>query len=132
MSDLSTLIAYLERATGPDRMLDERIVKALQPEAMFQEMAGYEGEPIVLHAEPLVGWKHTLPHFTGSVDAALSLVPEGMGFGLLVNRAGDETRADIWGERTDKPFATRHRVPAIALCLAALRSRQSTPEESAT
>ncbi len=73
MSDLSTLIADLERATGPDILLDARCWDVLDARPRVDDGGGapiFKRDPedsIALDAPP---------PFTASVDAALKLVPE--------------------------------------------------------
>lgn len=70
------LIARLESATGPDRELDGRIYCAVKGKAFVS--VGRDGGCI--HFEPDEHGTHTMltPHpFTGSVDVAFTLVPEG-------------------------------------------------------
>jgi hypothetical protein len=71
--------------------------------------------------------RKTLPEFTGSLDAAASLRPEGWtGIIYLDGKAGlyrDDSEATMDGLAF---------TPALALCAAALRARAATiPEERA-
>lgn len=67
------------------------------------------------------------PRYTASIDAALTLVPEGHCWEV---RKGYTHQATVWqidneydaGSGRTLPFG-EHRFPAIALCLAALRAR---------
>lgn len=100
MADFSDLIARLEKAKGPSRDLDARIEHTLA------------GTP--------AHWEDDLPAYTSSLDAAVSLVPESVGFkiALMPCAEGPEHWASVdWG--TQFPGAT----PAIALCIAALKAR---------
>jgi hypothetical protein len=56
--------------------------------------------------------KEPCPAYTASIDAALTLVPEGAGFALM-------GRAAKVGRETSKGATT-----AIALCIAALKARK--------
>jgi hypothetical protein len=65
--------------------------------------------------------------YTRSVDAALSLVPEGWSWEVRKSEFGDCCQANCWNPAGPYP---RHLVqgraslsPALALCLAALRAR---------
>jgi len=91
---LAELIAALERAEGPSRELDDEIdLMALE--------TGWRQERMIYGS----------PNYTASLDAALTLVPEGAGFALM-------GRAAKVGRETSKGATT-----AIALCIAAIRAR---------
>jgi hypothetical protein len=103
---MKDLIERLKVAKGPDRDLDSEI--------LFLITSG-------------VGCGHSRsgPAFTASIDAAMTLVPEGTGFGLLLSRDRKDCRADIWGdERTEERFFIGA-TPALALCIAALQARST-------
>jgi hypothetical protein len=108
---MKELIERLERATGPDQELDLAIATACQIDCLQ-----YVGEECSGVAFP--------DHYTSSLDAALSLVPEGLswaikspGFQSLSKRhrvhletGDDEWLADGW-------------TAPVAVCLAALKAR---------
>jgi len=102
-SDLADLIARLERAEGPDCELDCAIYAFV----------------FVAQDNP--------PPYTGSVDAALSLLPRNafveMSFGG--GRAYAEVNPDM-PENTGEGVAA---IPALALCIAALRAREDRNAE---
>lgn len=104
---LSELIAALEAADGPGLDLDEAIKTGLSREGVWVPLG--------------------LPPYTVSLDAALTLVPEGCGFTLNVNR--DTSEAEVFGEETGtSPWVIVHparRTPALALCIAALKAREA-------
>ncbi len=85
------LIVRLEAATGRDPALNQDIQRAIN------------------------GGRRALavPDYTGSVDAALTLVPEGCGW-LAMGNAAKVGRCPAHGA-----------TPAIALCIAALRAREA-------
>lgn len=118
------LIARLEAATGPDRELDEAIVKALYPEAIVNLYCVDDDEPIVFPAEPLVRNKRDLPRFTASIDAALMLVPEGhdVHVNLYFGRNGEGAAVVSKLKQINLP-RTFAPTPALALCIAALKAR---------
>jgi hypothetical protein len=92
------LIAALEAATGPSWELDGFIceaVGAVKPEAT-----------------PHWEWP---PRYTASIDAALTLVPEGASGAI---EFGNHTQACVVGG----PWCDGA-TPAIALCIAALKAR---------
>jgi hypothetical protein len=129
---MDELIAKLEKATGPDRELDVAIVYALHP-----DIGNYDGlcvgdEPIFWH-EPYR--KQPCPRFTASIDAALSLVPEGMQVGLVGPWITTATKAEVWYAQVadgieDFQGEFDHKAPtaALALCIAALRARAGKGE----
>lgn len=107
------LIEKLEKATGPDRKLDSAIV------------------------DFLVGMPRTAiggdARYTSSIDAALTLVPEGARVWLELNTADFKPHgAWVGGDYSHRKNYSRTATPAIALCIAALRARaslQSIPKE---
>lgn len=100
MSDLTALIERLEKATGPDEVLDEAIFEAL-----------YGNDPL---AAP---WRK----FTASVDAALTLI-EGGWLLHFWDRIDGTRDAVLWRDRrlAEGQHPTSR---AIALCIAALKAR---------
>lgn len=122
MSDWQKLADRCEHATGPDRELDVAIVEAFG----WRRKGGFwSGEYWERRNERL--WFLQIPKLTGSLDAAMSLVPEGWRF------AGSQTmRLDFYAhlitrELTDKgakAHAEGHGdTLALAICAAALRAR---------
>lgn len=123
MSQLQELIARLGKATGPDLKLDAAIkvaantrpdwaVKVKEPlvqDGIFVKV-GKSGPSLVV--EP----------YTASIDAALTLVPEGMDYDLSFV---DGVHSACLGERGtfDADIDVRGATPAIALCIAALKAR---------
>lgn len=96
------LIVRLNRATGPDRMLERDVA----------EVAGTYSAPD--RGDPEGQW----PHYTSSIDAALTLVPDGnLERMTIIARGESYVRIAGWG--------TWHRIPAIALCIAALKRNDS-------
>jgi hypothetical protein len=100
---LTALAERCEQATGPDRKLDREIELAVMPERV-------DPEP----------WE-TLAAYTASLDAAMTLVPEGcivtIGGGLGIGTSAIEVSGRI--------FARKAATPALALCAAALRARST-------
>jgi hypothetical protein len=107
------LIERLQNATGPNRLLDALI---------NQEVDG---------SDPC-------PHYTGSMDAALTLVPEGTEWHLQTRTLDTGVREfdmEILCE-TDPMYAdyvsmeilgdvSFHNIPAIAVCMASLTARRA-------
>jgi hypothetical protein len=71
-----------------------------------------------------VGYKNHPPFFTGSLDAAVTLVPEGWAVELVQALSGSPWHATLRGGSALVPIigATASK-PALALCAAALRAR---------
>ena len=143
--DLAKLIERLKAATGPDRELDLEIDLYAWPASDIADIAkkhprglGSEGYAWDIWHGAVVVEKRTadgrcpynagypLPAYTSSIDAAMTLVPEGWfvticqdqrpGFAnvhKLVNNEGPCNYAEV---------AT----PALALCIAALKARSAT------
>lgn len=97
----SDLITRLEAATGPSRELDAEIVRLINPQATRLTRA---------------------PFYTGSLDAALTLVPEGRYVKMQINRR--RTTAWAWVEFDDGETVACAD-PALALCIAALKARSA-------
>lgn len=113
-----TLLERLALATGPSRELDAEIAQAI----------GYEHRSIgIAHPDNCRVWYDNLgaklmaglPHFTGSIDAAITLIPEGWKWMLFSD-------CDVHMESltlTEFPTiaATAKTIP-LALCSAAIQA----------
>jgi hypothetical protein len=127
-----------EQATGPDRELDCEI----WADANDLKLE-WQGNCLVAGIEGVIGWidpgEHSrnfstnrsatgpaaIPAYTASLDAAMTLVPEGYngrlgwckgaGYAELFNVAAGEGKGETHAAAT----------PALALCAAALRARAS-------
>lgn len=111
---MTDLITRLQAAEGPSRELDTEICEAI----------GF-----------VLGQLGHAPPFTTSIDAALTLVPEGWhwaiytekgicgGKGARVNVGGPERTRRGWSKDLHEVYAA---TPALALCIAALRARGLT------
>lgn len=128
-TSLSELIERLERAEAGSRDLDFAIAVAAQPFRV--KVRRDEDIEARYDALPIEGSKsgafYEVPPFTTSLDAALSLMPEGLAW-VVSKQDGnpfaacgpvDRTGWVAWSE--DNRAAT----PAIALCIAALKARQA-------
>lgn len=121
--ELIALAERVEKLEGPDRSLDWSI----------HLRNGLEG----------VGAYGQHPHYTASIDAAMTLVPEGDGIGFQVGHgAGMQANAGVWAVSTnsadllDKDFpcpmwqaSSSAATPALALCAATLRAIASQEGE---
>lgn len=135
------LIERLEKATGPDRALDAEIAVALRIapdaasswfEAGFPSWrAGENGQVYVVHDTGETGAWGYARLFTASIDAALTLVPEGLSYEFRCSSFGECSQAIVWDGRKSPQVSERARVsingvrPAIALCIAALKAREA-------
>lgn len=102
---LNDIITRLEALEGPDYELDKAIFYWRHPDLMERPMRAPD-------------------KFTCSIDAALTLVPEGWNFecGRHVRRG---FKATLWGPAMPTiAWVTKSSI-AIALCIAALKARQA-------
>lgn len=120
MADLLKLADRVEALSGPDRGADAAIARSFSHDVESDDgdfwFGPYDALPV------------RVPDFTGSLDAAMTLVPEGWGF--RVESEGDGSRpcsasiykpADCCNEFVIScDYAI---TPALALCAAALRAR---------
>jgi len=115
-SDLGELIARLERATWPDRELDARIIYALRPRmALLGTVDDYLA----------TGVSGSVPAYTASIDAAMTLKPAGWAWRIGQAEHSDlEPFALVYSSVAASCFAeAKHPHAAIALCIAALKAR---------
>lgn len=112
------LIARLESGEI-SREFDGEIWKAVEPEGdwhLFDDGLWCKRDP----KDPIAF--DPPPKFTTSIDAALSLVPADMAWAVNSSANPGEFRAEVdFGE---SEWAAS---PALALCIAALRARQTVP-----
>jgi hypothetical protein len=124
MSDYAGLIERLEKASGPDREVDAAI--------MYAEIERGAGMTVARIPE----LTETASYYTSSIDAALTLVPEGWPIDQLswwprVPQNYEDQRVcrvKIIALRPDgfadkECFHAVAKSPAIALCIAALKAR---------
>jgi hypothetical protein len=123
MSDLLELAARCEKATGPDRELDQTIARCVNwcPSNVNPE-AWARNEDL----KPRLWFSDAfgMPAYTASLDAAMTLVTEGHKLLLAQNLKDDRWHATV--SHLDKSWfhCTREAAtPALALCAAALRAR---------
>jgi hypothetical protein len=105
---MNDLIARLEKATGPDRALEADIAAACAPTDDPREAAFLNGRDYP-------------DLYTSSIDAALTLVPEG--WTRSVDATAPEMGIDV--DLFPKTGYVRgsHLIEAIATCIAALKAR---------
>jgi hypothetical protein len=139
---MEDLIARLRAATGPDRELDAAIEAMLDGPAVRAA-----GGDIIANEAGICRWQEPPPHgsgtgqwraarlrYTGSLDAALTLVPEGWtwhagrhetgcGHAYMHNGKPHFVGVAAVPNPTRRSSEVRATTPAIALCIAALRAR---------
>ena len=123
MTDRATLLALekrCEQAVGPDRKLDARIYIWITGGSAAD--ADYAATDPDVTCNP--------PRYTASLDAAVTLVPDGHEWlrkneiCMTVYREPDDLKE--WARHIDARAAT----PALALCAAALRARAEMGEKN--
>ena len=101
---MSDLITRLEAATGPSFTLEQEILRAVNPNASMLSVPN---------------------NYTSSLDAALTLVPEGWRWHSYYWPRKDEPK--IMSLVTNEPHVGiahgKAATPALAICIAALRAR---------
>ena len=115
------LIAALEKATGADRVLDFW--------CWWWGKATHDGKAPDSDYVAANIRSNDAPRYTASIDAALTLVPEGLGWGIPYGPCKEYsgTRERIWWEAEVGPATAEAFTPALALCIAALKARGDTP-----
>ena len=118
---IEELIAALERAEGPSRELELRIARDVLDSEPLGHAAGLPDDLLLF--QPEYGpW----PHYTASIDAALWLVPKGVGWGVKKQQNGEFAWCDGDIARAGNVAVRGGATPAIALCIAALKARAAT------
>ena len=132
-----TLIERLEAAETGSRELDGDIAEMVQPDELqhcqaahlntlkrFSHWPARWGRSVPTHFD----WD--APHYTTSIDAALTLVPEGWNgkveFGVPVE---DKQEAELWNYKfypDGREVFGSGNTSALALCIAALKAREQT------
>lgn len=113
MTALQELIARLEKASAGDRDLDSEI------HFVITDGVG-------------CGASRSGPHYTTSIDAALTLVPKGMHYEIdtFPNGKGEPQYLALVAKPLDLSVGwSEGKTDALALCIAALEARQ--PREAA-
>jgi hypothetical protein len=115
---LKELIATLEAATGPNREWDLAICRTALDSKPLGHAAGMTDEMLLSH-----GYFGPMPHYTASIDAALTLVSDDARWTISVPRQPDMSGKRYWASLRSNHPGARGSTPAIALCIAALRAR---------
>ena len=135
---VDTLIAELERATEGSRdldariycMLNERIVHSRLPIGYTMKDLGNKHRNMGLAVSQFIhSDRGPSPHYTTSLDAALTLVQEGWGWDVMHDSVAAVRPPDSEGDDELAYWGLApHGTPALALCIAALRTRQAMEE----
>lgn len=121
--------------TSKERLIDLAVrVEALaepsrEVDCTIGKLIGFMPPPELMTSSP---WAFS-PDYTASLDAAMSLVPEGLSFEVRSSGTGDKGQALIWDPMT-QPGLSSHRqwrvtgcaTPAMALAAASLRALAQT------
>lgn len=141
MTTISELIAWLEGASEGSRELDAMIAVAINfvsperskpnplptivPRSWRQMDAEYGVEYLIecINDDRSV-WSVWIPRYSSSVDAALTLIPDGRF--LEMQRYSDGWYVKVRKHSTEAVIGQADQKPlALAICIAALRVRQS-------
>lgn len=126
---LVELVARLERAEAPGRSFDRdifRLIGLTEVQERHCEMwCKMDGRTDLTRERYVETWA---PDFTKSIDAALTLVPEGYAWCVFSNRHFVLSKTDDYFGATVETMSVKNTVdrkptPAIALCIAALKAR---------
>lgn len=125
LPSLLDLVERLTQATGPDRELDCRIEAAVRRDVhalLYEYTTGPASKQTSWVVKTRDGWYHPC-RFTSSIDAALSLVPEGWtrAVDATVPETGIEVR--LFGGSTANEVKADHLSEAIATVCVALKAR---------
>ena len=112
---MKDLIERLEKATGPDRSLDGEIARIL---GWSQERVEWAGHNDIHWKSPNGNLSGEPPYYTRDLDAAQSVVPRDMLWSV-------GTWSDNFATVGPEINVDTAPSPAIALCIAALKARES-------
>ena len=123
---MTNLIQRLEQATEGSRELDAEIwfLDAAKADGPVKEGAeDYGGIERTNWMKGSIGiWDDQLPHYTTSVDAALTLVPDGF---WVEGTLSSPSYIEVHSPTTCRPVGIGlAATPALAICIAARKARQ--------
>jgi len=128
-ASLTALAEACEKASGPDRELDCRIMALVNPERFVdREESEQYADPEYLRSANRADWRYLreigLTSYTASLDAATKLMPKGARF-YVDNGTLDEgdSHACVYQQQRYQGGSKVAVSPALALCVAALRAR---------
>ena len=124
---MTDLIARIESADGPDRELDAEIfIAACHPTWRIQTECKLFPEQVQtgrIQKPDGCGWRNA-PAYTASIDAALTLAPEGWHMSVHTTVGALLQGSAAVRDRDGGPsFASAASTPALALAAAALKAR---------
>jgi hypothetical protein len=127
-TDLLELAERAEKATGPDYAIDCAIWDAIYPgerQERFEKLTA-KGQPYHGRLGPadVDGYVKPLRAFTASIDAAMTLAPDGWTWVLFATGGAVLDRV-IPSDGENKIRTLSCATPALALCSAALKARAS-------
>lgn len=136
-----TLIEKLEAATGPDRGLDWDIFCLVQPDRLpfYEEnlakiRAEAEDNGIwAIRADAVIQGQRDLvcSRYTSSIDAAMTLVPEGWRSNYFEGPSGQPHQWKLAtikdGDQRYTEISARAKSAPLAICIASLKARESAP-----
>jgi hypothetical protein len=147
---LSGLAERVKRATGPDRELDAAAFNAASDQVarwnrralqlpLEKRRGRYDDGWVSVYAGKGLDdpYAEDLPRYTASIDAAMTLVPEGWSFEVRRSGTGDRGQATVWDPmcipgRPSEVRVTGCANPALALTAACLKVRAAQGIEAAT
>ena len=109
--ELLALAERVEGLNGPDRDTNEQILLAMGWSVVDRVLVDPSGNRVF-----------SVPDYTASLDAAMSLVPEGCAPGVY-RRDSDDWASMIFGPTWQTVADTRAKTAALVLTAAALRAR---------
>jgi hypothetical protein len=144
---LHILADRVEGLSGPDRGLDALIAIAIDPTRYIivgTKPGPFPQDPIYGPVTDLIDMAEanggdvagylSAPAYTASLDAAMSLVPEGLGIGWRMTDGAGGPAAEIWDIDLDSVTERYHvaanptATPALALTAASLRAIAANQE----
>lgn len=120
-SILNALADRVEAAEGPEREIDSAIYEAIGiDETRCKWWCKMDGRTDLTRARFIAA--HA-PQFTASIDAAMTLVPDGWAFGLSSDLIEDGAVAGLMRKSPHSAGDAKATTPALALTAAALRAQ---------
>lgn len=123
---MNDLIERLEKATGPDRRIDALIwmLEPCEPPDCIPQVR----DTIFKRFMQGEQWGDSeVPFYTASIDAALTLKPQGVTYTICDYQRPPEVLALLHRKAANvvdtNQYSGKHPVAAIALCIAALKAR---------
>jgi hypothetical protein len=131
MTDTTKLAERIEALEGPCREMDAEIFKAVGaplPKAAFGMDIELQPDPnsasgFVMPVGELQV-RYECPQYTASLDAAMTLVPEGWNW-LVGTDAGVGFQSALLRHGEEAPIEAIAATPALALCAAAIRAQEA-------